>query len=72
MTPIEAMTAFKENIPIEHNGKVYDKIEQVIYKKANPGGEIIMSLKVRTSDKGTMDINVAWCKPVGREVKKVV
>lgn len=67
MTPIEAMTAFKQNIPIEHNGKVYDKIDQIIYKKAKPGGEIVMSLKVVTSPKGTMDLNVAWCKPVRKE-----
>ena len=71
MNPIEAMTAFKNDIPIEHDGKIYDKIEQIKYKKAIPGGEIIMSLTVKTGDRGTMDINVAWCKPVRMEAQQV-
>lgn len=71
MTPIEAMTAFKLDMPIEHNGRIYDKINMIAYKKANPGGEIIMSLQVQDSEKTTIDLNVAWCKPVKESMANV-
>ena len=70
MTPIEAMIAFKENIPIEHEGKVYNEIDAVIYKKAKPGGEIVMSVRVKMQPASTIDLNVAWCKLVRKEEAK--
>ena len=72
MTAAEAMTAFSEEMPIEYQGRVYDRIKQIIFKKPKPGDKTVMALQVETGPNGTMDINVAWAKVVKKEEKSCV